>query len=285
MNRKFFIFLFTLSFTFFCCKNNSHTTKKVNHTENTPSTKKSFVLSCGSGCALTYTEKDIIHDKSKINIVFEVTSYLNEGKNEISEKEVIINLKNSEIESILNKIGNDYEALNKEDNLYLEIIKNYNHLIKNKELNLSDATANVEEIANTKLVGLSVINEKTNDPLKRYGVDFSAACMCDSPSLYVDNKNKELIVYNYCENNNNLNELEHSYKYKIISIEKNENSIVLKTEPLLKLTFTKDTLSTDIYLLEIEGTFSTNYVGNTINSFFTPTPSKFNVADCGDFDG
>lgn len=49
---------------------------KINYLEKIQN--KSFVISCGSGCAMTYTAEQIIKEKSSIKVKFKVEMYINE---------------------------------------------------------------------------------------------------------------------------------------------------------------------------------------------------------------
>ncbi|KAA1246792.1 hypothetical protein [Aquimarina sp. RZ0] len=288
MNKKFLFFLLVLNFAFLGCKNTINQVKEADHYENISSDKKSFVISCGSGCAVTYIEKNIVKSKSKVNIFFEVISYMNDKQHESSEQQITINVENSKIKSIQNEIDGNYESLNKEDNIYLEIKKNYSDLIKSKEINYSEVisknTASFEEIIGSKLVGLSIISDTISNPYQKYGLDFSTTCYCDAPSFYIDKKRMEIIAFNYCDTGKIPHNLEHSYKYKIVTTESSARKITVTTTLSLNFTFTK-IKDLPIYELEIEGELPTEYIGNNLKKVFTSQPDKFKSYDCGDFDG
>lgn len=140
-----------------------------------------------------------------------------------------------------------------------------------------------KNLLNTNLVGLSVINKEQENIYKKYGIDFSTACFCDAPSIYIDEKDKKIFVYNYCESEKSLINIEHSHIFKISEIEHNNRDIIVTTEPYLKIII-KETSSTDIYKFEIEGNFPNDFIGNQLKTFFTPQPNKFIQCDCGDYE-
>ena len=80
------------------------TTKKQEETANevsTETTNNSFVISCGSGCAMSYTAQNIIQNGTSINVVFEVIEYINELVSDIYyENYVFIYNKENEIQKI-----------------------------------------------------------------------------------------------------------------------------------------------------------------------------------------
>ncbi len=288
MNKNLLFFLLVLSFLFFDCKNNVNKVKEADNYENKVSTKKSFVLSCGSGCAITYVEKDIVKSNSNVKIFFEVISHVNGKQQEVSEKEIIINLENSTIKSIQNKIDGIYETLDKEDNIYIEIERNYSYLVQGEVKNFSKKTFGdtiyFEEIMNSKLVGLSFISDTISNPYERYELDFSTVCYCDAPSFYIDKKLMEIIVFNYCDTGKVPNNLEHSYTYEIINTENSTGKIKFTTSTSINFIFSK-IKDLPIYKLEIEGELPKTFIGNDLKKVFTSQPDKFKSFDCGDFDG
>jgi len=141
-----------------------------------------------------------------------------------------------------------------------------------------------ESIVNHNLIGLSIIDEKARDPLKKYGLDSSTVCVCDSPSMYIDLDSKKLIIFNYCDSNESLNLIENKVSYLITNLETSSDKLVIFTNSNLKITFEKTT-NFSIFQLRVVGDFPKQYVGNDLKLFFTPEPEKFQKEDCGDFGG
>ena len=90
-------------------------------------------------------------------------------------------------------------------------------LISQKEIKTSSISKEIkffesfESLFNHKLSGLSVIDENVIDPYKKYGLDFSTICFCNSPSIYIDTKNKNFIVFNYCDSDLPLKNIRVTY--------------------------------------------------------------------------
>jgi hypothetical protein len=141
-----------------------------------------------------------------------------------------------------------------------------------------------ELLFNHKLIGLSIIDEKEVDLYKKYGLDFSTVCVCDSPSMYIDINSKELIIFNYCDSNKSMSTIKNKTIFKIVKTENEGNKISITASPNLKLTFEKKT-KFPVFQMQVKGDFPTEYVGNDLKKNFTSTPEKFKKIDCGDFGG
>ncbi len=141
-----------------------------------------------------------------------------------------------------------------------------------------------ELLFNHKLIGLSIINDKEEDPYKKYGLDFSTVCFCNSPSMYIDINSKKLIIFNYCDSKKTIDSIEKKTIFKITKIENEGNKISINTSNNLKLIYEKKS-ELPLFQIQIEGNFPNEYVGNDLKKFFTSTPEKFQEEDCGDFDG
>jgi hypothetical protein len=64
----------------------------------------SFTLSCGSGCAATYTAEDISQDKTSVKVKFKVDNYLNDEQTETTYETYLFNYSNTgEIDNIINE--------------------------------------------------------------------------------------------------------------------------------------------------------------------------------------
>lgn len=176
--------------------------------------------------------------------------------------------------------------------------------IYKKESELNYEIKETDILYNTELVGLCVKDLKKTNPHGKYWIDFNSACMCDSPSFYIDTKKNKIYFFSYCKNELPPNKIEVYYEYnieKIISI-KGKVSVFLNEGKILNVISQKSDFNdelipsvyvlnffkienTPIYKLEIEGNLPTAYIGARVNGYFTPTPSKFEIEDCGDFDG
>lgn len=142
---------------------------------------------------------------------------------------------------------------------------------------------NNENLFNKKLVGLSVVNKKSKNPYKKYGLSFSTVCYCDSPAIYIDKNPQELIIFNYCESSKSLKKNENKYVYKIEKILNEKDQLQVFTNNL-NITFKKDK-QLPFYHITIKGIFPTNYVGSQVEKIYTDQPEKFYKEDCGDFQG
>ena len=141
-----------------------------------------------------------------------------------------------------------------------------------------------ELILNQKLTGLSIINKNAIDPYKKYGLDFSTICYCNSPSIYIDTKTKKFIVFNYCDSDKSLKNIENKSVFKIVKIKNELDKIVITTSTNLIITMTKKD-KFPIFYMNFKGDFPTKFVGGDLKKVYTSAPEKFQKEDCGDFDG
>lgn len=64
----------------------------------------SFTLSCGAGCAATYTAKEISQDKTSVKVKFKVENYMNDKLTETNEETYLFYYSNTgEIDKIINE--------------------------------------------------------------------------------------------------------------------------------------------------------------------------------------
>lgn len=64
----------------------------------------SFTLSCGSGCAATYTAEDISQDKTSVRVKFKLDNYLNDEQTETTYETYLFYYSNTgEIVKIINE--------------------------------------------------------------------------------------------------------------------------------------------------------------------------------------
>lgn len=109
---KYYLILILSSFTIVNCKKNNDTkqnTSEVQQIQNISNPQKttiennrSFVISCGSGCAMTYTAENILqNDATSIKVKFKVEMYTDEQlSNSYYETYFFSYNKNKEIEKI-----------------------------------------------------------------------------------------------------------------------------------------------------------------------------------------
>ncbi len=98
----------------------------------------SFTLSCGTGCAATYTAQDIFQDKTSVKVNFKVESYINDQLvGTTQETYLFYYSKTGEI----NKIINEETHKNILDEYILEAQETFKEfadsLIKDKKINIS----------------------------------------------------------------------------------------------------------------------------------------------------
>jgi len=71
----------------------------ANYLENIPS--RSFVLSCGSGCAMTYTAKEIEKEESAFRVKFDVQMYVDEVESDSFEETFEFYYKDKQLDKIV----------------------------------------------------------------------------------------------------------------------------------------------------------------------------------------
>ncbi|NQD70884.1 hypothetical protein HP439_09155 [Sphingobacterium shayense] len=137
---------------------------------------------------------------------------------------------------------------------------------------------------NVPLTGLSIVNPKEPDIFKKYGLDFSTVCNCNSPSIYLNKDANELIIFNYCDNNIFFKDIKNKYVFNVGKLEVDDEKMIVSS-PDLELSFQKIE-NGEIYRMKVlRGKFPSNFVGNDLKSFFTSQPKKFQKTGCGDYDG
>ena len=71
----------------------------ANYLENISS--RSFVLSCGSGCAMTYTAKEIEKEESAFRVKFDIQMYVDEVESDSFEETYEFHFKDNELDKIV----------------------------------------------------------------------------------------------------------------------------------------------------------------------------------------
>jgi hypothetical protein len=71
----------------------------VNYLEKIP--VRSFVLSCGSGCAMTYTAKEIEKEESAFRVKFDIQMYVDEVESDSFEETYEFHFKDNELDKIV----------------------------------------------------------------------------------------------------------------------------------------------------------------------------------------
>lgn len=181
-------------------------------------------------------------------------------------------------------INNKYIIVSRDG--YFFVFKRKNEQINKKINESSYQQKDFETLLNKNIVGLSIVNTKEKSVYKKYGIDFSTSCLCDSPTLHIDKKKNELIIFNYCDSSTNTStfrEIKQKHIYKISKITI-ENNIIITTENNLTITFSK-IKNLPLYELSIKGAFPTDYTGNDLKKIYTTEPEKYVKEDCGDYEG
>ncbi|MDR6923079.1 hypothetical protein [Chryseobacterium sp. 2987] len=98
----------------------------------------SFVLSCGSGCAMTYTPETVSQDKQTVNVKFKVETYINEKPSDTYyEKYNFVYNSLGEIEKVNLEGKNDDILQNLMPDVQAEFKKFSKILLKNKNVDIS----------------------------------------------------------------------------------------------------------------------------------------------------
>ncbi|MFV0531721.1 MAG: hypothetical protein ACK5MD_09850 [Flavobacteriales bacterium] len=305
---KYLLFFFIA--TFFSCKGERVVNKNINEEQKTVTTEvngqdltfsfyKSFT-SCDSNVGYfsdeeakkIYTDKIIsVNSKDIVKPYFSESEFPREEDVQCIKEN--LNLNSVEVGFIKTNDTFPFDnllILNKEyviiyrDGQFFVFSRNKKSITTSQNKPKNSGKQGFDSIYNKKLVGLSVINEKEQNILKKYRIDFASSCMCNSPSLYIDKKNKEVILFNYCDNDKKFSEIENKYIFKISNIQCKDNQLVVITKDSITFTFTK-TNSTELFQLSVDGKIPTDHIGNDLKAYFTPQPQKFREKDCGDFDG
>ncbi|MGY3793353.1 hypothetical protein [Aquimarina sp. 433] len=164
---------------------------------------------------------------------------------------------------------------------------NKSSLINNVELDKKNTDSIFNNLFNKELIGVSIKTEDEKDIYKKYWIDFNSRCMCDSPSIFLDKKNKKVYIYNYCRNSVPPKNKEPFFEYVLekIVFKENELEISIKNNIEEEIILKFNEIEDEIYAMSIDGDFPSDYIGDRINNLFTPSPSSFEKEDCGDFDG
>ena len=143
---------------------------------------------------------------------------------------------------------------------------------------------NFAALFNRQLAGLAVVNSNELDIFKKYGLDFSTICACNSPSIYVNKDAKELTIFNYCDRDILFKSIKNKYVFKVDILEVNDEKMIVSSRDL-ELSFQKIE-NGKIYLMKVlKGKFPHNFVGNDLKSFYTSQHEKFQKTSCEDYDG
>lgn len=154
----------------------------------------------------------------------------------------------------------------------------------NRNQQKSVQNVSFETVFNTKLVGLSLINDKEKNISNKYKIDFTSQCLCNSPSIYIDKQKSQLILFNYCDGDKKLNAIKNKYTFNILTFKTEGNILALNTRQKVKFIL-KQVENQPVFKLETEGKLPTDYIGNEMKVFFTSQSGKFQKEDCGDFGG
>lgn len=71
---------------------------------------------------------------------------------------------------------------------------------------------------------------------KKYGLDFTTLCNCNSPSMYVSDTSKDLTIFNYCDDQADV---KNKFTSKITKLEVVNKKLVISTISGLKISFEK----------------------------------------------
>lgn len=145
--NKSLIMISTLLFITACKKNTENKTQNIvkyqksqslsNSKNEEASVSKSFVISCGSGCAMTYIAQNILQDQSTLKVKFKVEMYTNEELSDTYYETYIFYYNNGKIE----KINIEGKKENILENLLPDAQDSFRvfaaDIIHNKDFNLS----------------------------------------------------------------------------------------------------------------------------------------------------
>ena len=139
------------------------------------------------------------------------------------------------------------------------------------------------ELLDTPLVGLSERQGEAGAPSGRYGVGFSAACLCNVPALTIDTATNAVGMVDYCS----LADARHgryAHALPIARIEARDGALGVSTADGTVLRFER-VGTQPVYRLRVQGELPGAYVGHEVPAVYTPRPDGFPIEDCGDFDG
>jgi len=126
------------------------------------------------------------------------------------------------------------------------------------------------------LIPIVILDKKSKNSYKKYGLEFGGNCYaCDLAQFKIDNR--EISIFNVCDNQNKLN-------FEILKLENTKNKIEIETQNY-KFTFIKIEHE-PIYKLKIIN-YNIQNKDLRISEYFTFKKNlmKFEVHNCGDFDG
>ena len=132
------------------------------------------------------------------------------------------------------------------------------------------------EIPKDSLISIEILNKKSKNVFEKYGLEFSGNCYaCDLAELKIDDQ--KISIYNTCDNKIHL-------ELAITKFVTNKNEIIIETGTG-KFIFLKIE-DQPIYELKIIGKNFKNK-NLRIGTYFTLKKiiNKFEVHDCGDFQG
>lgn len=148
----------------------------------------------------------------------------------------------------------------------------------------------IKSLLGKQQVGLSIKEKSESDPYKRFWVDETAACFCNSPSIYIDDTFKNILLYNYCDNGLPPHTIGKSYKFKILGIENKDKvhyislSAIDAVDDILVIEIC-ETSYKDVFEIFFRGQFSFDYIGKRVPQHYTIKPDDFTKAICDDFGG
>lgn len=153
----------------------------------------SFTLSCGSGCAATYTAEDISQDKTSVKVKFKVESYMNDKLIETNDEIYLFYYSNT---GEIDKIINEETQKNILDEYILDAKESFKEfavsLIKDKKIEIPQRNQDNATIEKYKISALPFDHE-----------DYYSIC-------YIKSNEKECKTrypqYSYPENKNILEE-------------------------------------------------------------------------------
>ncbi|WP_027392893.1 hypothetical protein [Aquimarina latercula] len=159
--------------------------------------------------------------------------------------------------------------------------------ISNNKLVKNNADSIFNNLLNKELIGISIKSKEENDIYKKYWIDFHSKCMCDSPSIFLDQKNKKIYIYNYCRNSVPPNDKEPFFEYDLIKtlFLKHKAEVFGKNNKQEEIILKFNKIEDDIYKMSVDGKLPSDFVGGRVNNLFTSNPQSFEKEDCGDFDG
>lgn len=125
---------------------------QISNTNVNTTNDNSFVLSCGSGCAMIYTAESIKQTDKTINVKFKIETYINEQLSETSnEKYNFIYNSSGEIEKIFHEGENDDLLQNLMPDGQEEFRRFSKTLLKNKNVDISKFSKSAQVDTNSNI--------------------------------------------------------------------------------------------------------------------------------------